>query len=70
MFPNLKAEMARKNITQGMLARTLGINLSTMSAKLNSEDRIKLSECQKIKNTYFPEMELEILFASGENKAS
>ena len=64
MYPNLKAEMARHNVTNEMIAKTLEINPCTLSAKLKKHDRFKLSECQKIKETYFPTVELGFLFAT------
>ena len=39
MYMNLKAEMARNGITNEQLANGIGINPSTMSAKLNIAGR-------------------------------
>ena len=38
---NLKAEMARKGITNEQLANEIGINPATMSAKLNIAGRMR-----------------------------
>lgn len=43
---NLKAEMARKGITNEQLANEIGINPATMSAKLNIAGRMRLDEAQ------------------------
>lgn len=40
MYMNLKAEMARKGITNEQLANGIGINPATMSAKLNIAGRM------------------------------
>lgn len=42
MYMNLKAEMARKGITNEQLANGIGINPATMSAKLNIAGRMKI----------------------------
>ena len=58
MYKNLLAEMARKGIINSQIAKAIGINPSTLSAKLNSYDRLKLCEAEKIKNTFFPGMSI------------
>ena len=71
MYKNLLAEMARKGIIHSQIAKAIGINPSTLSAKLNTYDRLKLCEAEKIKNTFFPSMSIEYLFATeptGEDK--
>lgn len=37
MYRNLEAEMARAGITQGQLAKELGITPTTLSLKLNGK---------------------------------
>lgn len=64
MYKNLLAEMARRGINNIQIAKAIGINPSTLSAKLNSYDRLKLCEAEKIKNTFFPDMSIEYLFAT------
>ena len=56
--------MARRGINNIQIAKAIGINPSTLSAKLNSYDRLKLCEAEKIKNTFFPDMSIEYLFAT------
>lgn len=63
VFPNLKAEMARKEIGNDAIAKVLGINISTVSAKLNIYDRLKFCEAQKIQHELFPECTVDYLFA-------
>ena len=62
MFPNLRAEMARSNITNEALANTLKINPATMSMKLNIPGRLKLSEAKEIKKVHFRNISLDFLF--------
>lgn len=51
---NLKAEMARKGITNEQLANGIGINPATMSAKLNIAGRMRLDEAQCLRDKFFP----------------
>lgn len=69
MFPNLRAEMARKNITNEMLAKYLGINPATMSKKLNNIDLLKFNEAIKIRDKFFPGLATDVLFATDSQKA-
>lgn len=62
MFPNLRAEMARCNITNEMMAKALNLNPSTMSTKLNHMNRLKYAEAKKIKLIFFPKLDTDYLF--------
>lgn len=62
MFRNLEAELKRQGITREKLAECLGVNISTISAKLTKPDRIKLCEAMKIQRMFFPGMDLSYLF--------
>lgn len=62
MYRNLKAEMARRGITNERLAKGIGVNPATMSAKLNVVGRMRLDEAQQIRDEFFPEMTMDYLF--------
>lgn len=62
MYPNVRAEIARKNITIGKLAGELDIGLSTLSLKLKGEYPITLNEAKKIKAVLGCDIPLEVLF--------
>lgn len=62
MYYNLKAEMARASVTNDMLARCIGVNVATVSAKLNVAGRLRLDEAQKIRDTFFPDMTMDYLY--------
>ena len=64
MFKNLKAEMVRKGITNETIAEILNINVCTVSAKLNSYNRLKFDEAKKIQQDLFPECTVDYLFAT------
>ena len=62
MYPNVRAEIARKNITLGELAKELGITLTTLSLKLKGEYPVTLNEAKKIKAVLGCDIPLEKLF--------
>lgn len=62
MYMNLKAEMARKGITNEQLANGIGINPATMSAKLNIAGRMHLDEAKCLRDKFFPGMTMDYLF--------
>ena len=63
IFPNLKAEMSRFDVSGKMVASALGIAESTTSAKLNDPDRISIAECKTIEERFFPGMGVDYLFS-------
>lgn len=62
MYPNLNAEMSRRNITRGMLAKELGVTLSTLCLKLNGKYKLTLPECKQIKAFLNVNISLDELF--------
>ena len=66
MYPNLRAEMARYNITIRDLAATLGVTHSTMSNKLSKKGRLTLTEAKKIKKRVRTDLALDVLFEEEE----
>jgi hypothetical protein len=66
MYPNLRAEMARKRVTAKMLATLLGVDPATMTAKMNKDGRMKLCEARKIHKEFFSDTDFMELFTSEE----
>lgn len=66
MYPNLRAEMARKKVTLKMIAKELNITQATMCAKLATEDRLKVHEMKTIQEKFFPECEFSYLIEQPE----
>lgn len=62
MFKNLKAEMARQGFTNKDIASAIGVNISTVTFKLNEPDRLKFCEAREIKKKLFPNLTMEYLF--------
>lgn len=70
LFPNLRAEMSRKNIGILSMAQTLGYNRDTLSRKLSGKSSIALDEAFNIQKTIFPDMDIRYLFARDPNDQS
>ena len=64
MYPNLRAEMARKEINQNELADAVGITPATMSLKLSGKAKLTLDEAFAIKECVRSRLSLDALFAT------
>lgn len=62
MYPNLNAELARKDVTNAQLAKILGLSPSTVSQKRNGLFDFTLKEAKAIKHFLKVELPLEELF--------
>lgn len=62
MFRNLEAEMARKGITKGDVAKFLGVRYGTIIGKAKGRSQFSLAEAFKIKDHFFPDQDFEYLF--------
>ena len=63
IYPNLKAEMARKGVTQKSLTLMLGWScVSKLSRKLNGISPVSLDEAVAIKKVLDVDVPLEMLF--------
>lgn len=62
MFKNLRAEMARKEITISDMAAKLGITRDTLGYKLSGKRMINLNEALSIAKEFFPECDVYYLF--------
>lgn len=59
---NLKAEMARRDITIGSIADFLEVRLGTVSDKINGRSKFYFQEARRIRDKFFPDLSLEYLF--------
>lgn len=64
MYSNLRAEMARRNITGQEMAEKIGITNGTFSLKFNGKSEFTLDEALKIKNVLETDLSVEELFAT------
>ncbi len=63
MYSNVKAELARRNLTIVDLSRMTGIRYQTLADKINGKFPLTLDEAKKIKSSLGVEIPLEELFA-------
>lgn len=62
MFRNLRAEMARKNVTISEMARDAGFNRDTLSRKLAGKSPLNLDEAFTIQRMFFSDVGVNELF--------
>lgn len=62
MFPNLRAEMARKNITHKKISETLNISIESIGNKMNGRTEFTRIEMFTIKQMLFPDLSIDYLF--------
>jgi hypothetical protein len=65
MFPNLKAEMARKGIDGVTISSFVGCTPKTFSSKMNGKTEFTRSEIFTIQKEFFPSLTVEYLFNEG-----
>ena len=63
---NLEMEMKSKGISRKDIAEFLGVTYRTIHSRFNGESEWTFSECVKVRNKYFPGMNLEQLFSVSE----
>ncbi len=61
-FENLRAEMARKQLSISEIAEYLGITRDTLGYKLSMKRPINLDEALRIARKFFPERDVYYLF--------
>lgn len=65
MLNNLKAEMSRYGVRAKDFAELLGVREATISFKMRGLRSFSLEEAIKIKEVYFPHLDIEYLFRKG-----
>lgn len=62
MYRNAKAEMVRAGLTLEIVSKKMGINISTLSQKLNGKYPITLIEAKRFKKIVNSDLPIEELF--------
>ena len=70
MFPNLRAEMVRHNVTASDISKVTHKTDRNIRDKIAGRGDFSLTEIYAIRDTFFPGMKLEYLFArnTGQNR--
>lgn len=63
MYPNLRAEMARRGVNMSQLADAIGLTVGKVSARLSGKVKMSLDEAQAIKDVLHTDLPLEVLFS-------
>ena len=66
LYPNLRAEMARKEITNTQMAKGLGVSPSVISKMFRIPDALKVTTALRIRDEFFPECTVSYLFSMEE----
>ncbi len=64
MYENLRAEIARKNMTLVDLSTATGIRYQTLSEKLRGNSQFTVKEAKAIKSALAVDMPIDELFAA------
>jgi len=64
-YTNLKAEMARQDISIKAIAESVGITRDTLSKKLRRKTPITLEEAYAINKIFFPDQDIKYLFSES-----
>ena len=67
MLYNLRAEMARRNITSSDISRVVRKTDRSVRDKIKGKRDFTLTECTVIRDTFFPNLSLEYLFSKPKN---
>jgi transcriptional regulator with XRE-family HTH domain len=68
MFPNLRAEMARKGLDGIDISARLGCTPKTFSSKMNGKSEFTRAEIFRIRNEFFPNLTIEYLFQTEQSQ--
>jgi len=63
---NLEAEMKRIGVSRSEIAECIDVSYRTIHSRFNGESEWLYIECIKIRDKFFPKLELDYLFASEE----
>jgi transcriptional regulator with XRE-family HTH domain len=70
MFPNLRAEIARKNLTMAEVADAIGLSVTHFSLKMNGKYGFTLAEAFAIKKFLNTKLSIDVLFQTSLEEAS
>jgi len=69
MLHNLEAEIARRHIKKKEIAEAINVDEKTLWNKINCVTAFTMPEATAIKDTFFPTIDLQYLFASDDEEA-
>lgn len=69
-YPNLVAEMARADISIKDISACINVCERTTRYKMNGRTPFSWPEVRAIHQRFFPDIQLDVLFASGDERDS
>ena len=69
-YPTLISEMSKRKITKKAVAQCLGICEKALHNKLKGESEFTWPETSAIRDTFFPDMNKDTLFAKSDDRNS
>ena len=63
-YLNLKGEMAKRKVSIEAMAELLEMHRNSVSNKINGPSSFSIEESIKIRDAFFPKMELDYLFST------
>lgn len=70
MFPNLRAEIARRNLTMAEVADAINVSVTHFSLKMNGKYGFTLEEAFAIKKFLKTKLSIDVLFQQSLEEAS
>lgn len=67
MYQNLEKEMNMHKVTKVSISKLLNLRYATVIDKFNGKSRFFYDEAKQIKDSFFPELEIEYLFETNDN---
>jgi hypothetical protein len=67
-FPNLEAEMVRRDVSNKKIAETIGVCERTLRNKMIGRVSFTWPEVKKIRGTFFADMTLDELFTTSDER--
>lgn len=64
-YPNLTAELKRYDISQEEMAARINTTPATVSRWMNGKQKMPVDACFRIKQTLFPNLSVDYLFADS-----
>ena len=65
-YPNLVGEIARRGVKKSVIASRLNISERSLYSKMNGTTPFTWDEACILKDTFFPDVDKDVLFATGE----
>ena len=69
MYPNLRAEITRHNLTMAQVADAIGLSVTHFSLKMNGKYGFTLEEAFSIKKFLNTKLSLDVLFQQSLDEA-